>query len=111
MLILSNGSRQMVIFDSAELELMRSGAPLRTPNGDTFVWTADPVWLAERIGLEARVSPDKMMEAIMESQERPEASLSEEDADRMQEQIEKSRPSRRKPVPVPPLLQIDPRDN
>ncbi len=101
MLILSNGSGRMIIFDTAELELMKEGSPIYTPHGDTFGWTADPVWLTEKLGLgdPSRMGQglglNEIVEAIEESQKRPEANLTEEDAERMCEQIEKARPHRK----------------
>lgn len=45
-----DGKVRVVVLDTANLEALRAGRPASTADGEVLIaWTADPVWLADKI--------------------------------------------------------------
>lgn len=66
-----DGKLRVVILETANLEMIRSGKPVETPDGSVLIaWTPDPEWLAERI-LASNGNAQKIAEAIDEASKRP----------------------------------------
>lgn len=50
MLYLNGDNLKIIILESANLEELKKGRPAKTPDGSVLIaWTADPVWLADKI--------------------------------------------------------------
>lgn len=44
------GNLKIIVLETGNLEEMRKGRPVRTPDGTVLIaWTPDPVWLADKI--------------------------------------------------------------
>lgn len=68
-----NGEVKIVVLESQNLEKLKAGFPITTPDKSVLIaWTADPVWLADKI---MDVEDGDMMavaKLIEESAKRPE---------------------------------------
>lgn len=72
MLYLSGDGIKILILESANLDELRNGRPLKTPDRSVVVaWTPDPVWLADRI-LDTGGDAVKIGALIDEAAKRPE---------------------------------------
>lgn len=74
MLYLSSGdgALKIIVLESANLEELKKGRPAHTPDGTVLIaWTADPVWLADRL-MDSNGDTDKIAKAIDEGSKRPE---------------------------------------
>lgn len=50
MIYLKGDGVKILILETANLEEIKNGRPLKTPDGEVLVcWTPDPVWLADKL--------------------------------------------------------------
>ena len=71
-------SFRLIILESANFEELKKGRPAQTTDGRVAIaWTPDPAWLSARIE-ESDGDLDKIMAAIEESLQRPQAPVREQ---------------------------------
>ena len=68
----ADGELRIVVLESANLEELKKGRPAKTADGSVLIaWTADPVWLADRI-MDTQGDLAKIAALINEAAKRPE---------------------------------------
>lgn len=66
-----DGSLRILVLETANLEQLKNGRPLRTQDGEVLVaWTPDMVWLADKL-MYTGGDASKIAEAIEQSAKRP----------------------------------------
>lgn len=67
-----DGSIKIIVLESANLEELKKGRPIKTPDGTVCIaWTPDPVWLADKI-MDTNGDSSAIAQLIDEASKRPE---------------------------------------